>query len=83
MGFLPAIQFGVLCSAYVGDQYGYIDVVIHDTPELDPRVVVLSNLPPSDWEYGARGKGDFWSAVEDEVERRLREGRGQLPIITL
>ena len=83
MNLLPAIRFVALCHSYRGDQYGYIDVVIHDTPELDLRVVLLSNLPPSDWEYGARGKGDFWNAVEDEVERRLREGQGQLPIITL
>ncbi len=83
MNLLPAIRFVALCHSYRGDQYGYIDVVIHDTPDLDPRVVLLSNLPPSDWEYGARGKGDFWNAVEDEVERRLREGQGQLPTITL
>ncbi len=75
MNLLPAIRFVALCNSYRGDQYGYINVVVHDTPDLDPRVVLLSNLPPSDWECGARGKRNFWNAVEDEVERRRREGR--------
>ena len=77
IGLLPAIRFVALCNAYTGDRYGYVDIVIHDSPELDLRVVVLSNFPSLDWEYGARGKGDFWNAVEDEVERRLCEGRAK------
>ena len=83
MDLLPAIQFVALGNLYRGDQYDYIDVIIHDTPELDPRVVRLSNLPPSDWEFGARGKGDFWNTVEDEVERRLFEGRAKFIPITI
>jgi hypothetical protein len=31
----------------------------------------LGEIPEYDWERGARGEGDFWDIVEEEVERRL------------
>ena len=37
------------------------------------RVVFLSEIPEHDWERGARGGGDFWDVVEQEVKRRLDE----------
>lgn len=80
MKLLPVLRYVALCHFYRGDRYSYIDMVIHNELEIkedfkDVRVVLLSGtIPPSDWERGARGEGDFWDAVEVEVERRLREG---------
>ncbi len=66
---------------YHGDEkYRYADVVVNNSPHFRAawgvRVVALGNLPRSDWKRGARGEGDFWNVVEDEVERRLQDGFG-------
>ena len=74
MKALPVIRY-VAIHRYVGDRFSCPAIRVRDTPHLDVRVVNLGGLPPSDWQRGARGEGDFWDIVEREVERRLREGR--------
>lgn len=72
MQALPAVQYVALCHCYASNRYIYIDAV--NRAGWGVRVVVLAHISNSDWERGARGKGDFWDGVEDEVERRLRDG---------
>ena len=50
-----------LITALISEQHGV-------------RVVHLGEIPTHDWERGARGEGDFWDTLEQEVERRLEEG---------
>jgi hypothetical protein len=75
---LPTIQY-VALGYYRGcDQYGdHVDSTDDTSPhtraEWGERVVFLSGIPPNDWERGARGQGDFWDVVEQEVKRGLQE----------
>ena len=55
---------------------------VNDTDMAKPRLITIPiseqhgvcELCFCDWEHGARGEGDFWDLVEQEVERRLQEG---------
>ena len=67
---LPAIRYVALCHYYASNRDDYINFV--NQAVWGVHVVFLARIPFSDWERGARGQGDFWDEVEDEVERRLR-----------
>ncbi|KJA28682.1 hypothetical protein HYPSUDRAFT_82281 [Hypholoma sublateritium FD-334 SS-4] len=79
---LPVVQYVALAAHYAEpqSQHNGSDIVVDNstlslTEAWEVRVVLLgSSIPLSDWERGARGKSDFWDVVENEVERRLREG---------
>jgi hypothetical protein len=72
---LPAIQYVALGYYCSGERYKYAETEVHDNPLIRAawgvRVVFLSEIPEHDWERGARGEGDFWDVVEQEVKRRL------------
>ncbi len=78
MEALPAIRY-VAHGAYQwhGERYGCADVVVNKDPHMreqyGARVVFLEKIPLCNWEQGARGEGDFWDVVEEEVEKRLRD----------
>ncbi|KJA20418.1 hypothetical protein HYPSUDRAFT_203734 [Hypholoma sublateritium FD-334 SS-4] len=80
MQVLPVIRYVALGHYRGGEQYRYADVVVNNSPYIRAawgvRVVFLSEIPRADWERGARGGGDFWDVVEEEVERRLQDGSG-------
>ena len=60
-----------------GEEYKYAETEINNSPDVRAawgvRVVFLSEIPEHDWERGARGGGDFWDVVEQEIKRRLEE----------
>ena len=68
---LPALQYVVICH-YGSNEHGRTR--IHDNRVTRDvygiRVVWLTGLTKRDWESGARGKGDFWEIVEQEVNSR-------------
>ncbi|KJA20420.1 hypothetical protein HYPSUDRAFT_811842 [Hypholoma sublateritium FD-334 SS-4] len=68
---VPAVRYVALCLCCANNQYIYADGIKRTVCGV--HVVVLAHIPNSDWEGGARGKGDFWNDVEVEVERRLRD----------
>ena len=78
MKALPAIQY-VAHGNYQwrGERYGRADVVVNKDPHMrelyGARVVFLEKIPLCNWEQGARGEGDFWDVVEEEVEKRLQD----------
>jgi hypothetical protein len=75
---LPTIQYVALGNYCDGERYKYAETVVNNSPHIRAawgvRVVFLSEIPEHDWERGARGGGDFWDVVEQEVKRRLEEG---------
>jgi hypothetical protein len=75
---LPTVRYVALGHYCCGERYKYADAAVNNSPHIRAawgvRVVVLSEIPEYDWERGARGEGDFWDLVEQEVERRLEEG---------
>lgn len=78
MQTLPTIQYVALCHYSCDESRKYTDAEVDNNPHFRARwgvrVVPLSWLPDHDWERGARGQGDFWDLVEQEVARRLDEG---------
>ena len=74
---LPAIQYVALGHYCSGERYKYAETEVNNSPHIRAawgvRVVFLSEIPERDWERGARGGGDFWDVVEQEVKRRLDE----------
>ena len=72
---LPAVRY-VALGSYKSRKYGH--ATVNNSPHIRAawgvRVVHLGEIPTHDWERGARGEGDFWDIVEQEVERRLEEG---------
>ena len=75
---LPAIQYVALGYYCSGERYKYAEIEVDNSPHIRAawggvRVVLLSEIPAHDWERGARGGGDFWDVVEQEVKRRLEE----------
>jgi hypothetical protein len=72
---LPAVQYVALGShrGYEGNKFAV--ATVNNRPHIRAawrvRVVFLGEIPEYDWERGARGEGDFWDIVEEEVERRL------------
>ena len=75
---LPSVRYVALGHYCSGERYKYADVTVNNEPHIRRawgiRVVFLREIPEYDWERGARGEGDFWNVVEQEVERRLGEG---------
>jgi len=73
MQSLPAIRYVALGHYYASRKYA--DATINNCPHIRAawgvRVVHLGEIPTHDWERGARGEGDFWDIVEQEVEGRL------------
>ena len=81
MRILPTVRY-VAIGRYNGSTwYRYAEAAIDDSPHgrerFGARTVLFSSIPQNDLERGARGEGDFWDLVEEEVERRrLKEGSG-------
>ncbi|KAF8961356.1 hypothetical protein BDZ97DRAFT_1207800 [Flammula alnicola] len=78
MQTLPTVRYVALGSYHGGERYKYAYATVNNSPHIRAawgvRVVFLGEIPQYDWERGARGEGDFWDVVEQEVERRLKEG---------
>jgi hypothetical protein len=68
---LPALQYVAICS-YGSNEHGRTRVhnnrIARDVYGI--RVVWLTGLTKRAWERGARGEGDFWEIVEQEVTSR-------------
>ncbi|KIJ94359.1 hypothetical protein K443DRAFT_362825 [Laccaria amethystina LaAM-08-1] len=68
---LPAIQYVALGHYCGGERYKYAETEVNNEPRIRAawgvRIVFLSEIPWHDWERGARGGGDFWDVVEQEM----------------
>ena len=72
---LPAVRYVALGHYRWDESRKYSDATINKSPHIREAwgvwIVFLSEIPAHDWERGARGEGDFWDLVEEEVDRRL------------
>ena len=68
---LPALRYVALTHFYGSDRDNYI--TLGRNAAWGVYFVIMAFIPRFDWECGARGMGDFWDTVEDDVERRLRD----------
>jgi len=74
---LPTIQYLALGYYRSGEEHRYMTTTVNNAPHTRARypvrVVFLSEMSIYDWDRGARGEGDFWDVVEQEVQRCLAE----------